>query len=59
MLFLLHSHLKESNDDGAHHDKHRVEHGPEDERDGQAAHLCKLLYVCEGSKVKERSAGRC
>lgn len=52
--FLLQSYLEKCNYDGPQHDNGGVEDGPEDEGDRQAAHLCKLLYVCEGSEVKER-----
>lgn len=39
------SHLPKSHDDGSQHDDGGVEDGPEEERDGQTAHLRELLYV--------------
>lgn len=45
--FSFQSYLKKRNDDGSQHDNGGVEDSPEEEGDGQATHLCKLLYVCE------------
>lgn len=53
--FSCQSYLKERNNDGPHHDKGKVENGPENQRDRQAPCFCKLLNVCEGSEVKDKS----
>lgn len=57
ITFSVQSYLKECNYDGPHHDIGRVEDNPENERDRQATCFCILLYVCEGSEVKDKSRG--
>lgn len=51
--FCFLSYLNIRNHDAPHQDEGTVENGPEDERNRQPTHLCKLFNVCEGSESRK------